>query len=227
MNRSASIPLSLLAGFILLAGCEAQPEVEAVQEREVEQYTIEEFLETTNYSGASFSPDNSKILVSSNQTGIYNAYALPVDGGTPIQLTNSTDDYVFTRGYFPNEERFLYTSDEGGNELNHVFVQAPEGEAIDLTPGDGHRAMFLGWTWDDSAFLVGTTERDERFFDVYRYDPETYDREMIFQNDEGLEFAEISPDGRYLALTKTVSNADVDIYLYDRETGEKIGRAHV
>lgn len=220
MKHLASIPIPLLAGFVLLAGCGAPPDVEPVQARQIEQYTIEEFLETTNYAGASFSPDNSKILVSSNETGIYNAYALPVDGEAPIQLTNSTDDYVFAMGYFPNDERFLYTSDQGGNELNHVFVQTPEGEVTDLTPGEGHKATFYDWTWDDSAFLLGTNERDEHFFDVYRYDPETYDREMIYQNEEGLDFDEIAPDGRYIALKKTVTNADSDIYLYDRETGE-------
>lgn len=226
MNRLTSMLPASLVGIVLLAGCgapagdESPADVDAVQAREVEEYTIEEFLETTSYSGASFSPDNSKILVSSNESGIYNAYALPVDGGAPIQLTNSTDDYIFAMDYFPDDERFLYTSDQGGNELNHVFVQTPERDVIDLTPGEGHKASFYGWTWDDSAFLIGTNERDEHFFDVYLYDPETYDREMIYQNDEGLDFEEIAPDGRYMALTKPVSNADTDIYLYDRETGE-------
>ena len=32
------------------------------------RYTIEQFLETTSYRGASFSPDKSKILVSNDST---------------------------------------------------------------------------------------------------------------------------------------------------------------
>ncbi len=51
------------------------------------QYTIEDFLAITNYKGLSFSPDNSSILVSSDQSGVYNAFAVPLKGGEPEQLT--------------------------------------------------------------------------------------------------------------------------------------------
>jgi dipeptidyl aminopeptidase/acylaminoacyl peptidase len=207
-------------GLTLLAGCETSMEEQAEQRRDVTQYSIEDFLGTVNYSGASFSPDNSKLLVSSNESGIYNAYALPVDGGAPVQLTNSTDDYVFAMGYFPNDERFLYTSDQGGNELNHVYVQAPDGTVTDLTPGEGLKASFYGWAQDDASFFIGTNERDNRFFDLYEYQADDYAREMIFQNDDAYNFADISPDRRYVALGKTRTNADSDIYLHDRETGE-------
>ena len=37
------------------------------------RYSIEEFLGTTNYAGASFSSDNRTLLVSSDASGIYNA----------------------------------------------------------------------------------------------------------------------------------------------------------
>ena len=118
--------LYLIIGMLslgLAAGCEPIEGEGGNQMREVKQYSIEDFLGNVNYRGASFSPDNSKLLVSSDQSGIYNAYAFPTDGGEPVQLTNSADDYVMVRGYFPNDERFLYTSDQGGNELNHVYVQ--------------------------------------------------------------------------------------------------------
>ena len=190
------------------------------QTRQVKQYTIDEFLGTTNYTGASFSPAGDKLLISSDETGIYNAYAIPVEGGEPIQLTSSTDNAIFALSYFPEDERFLYTSDEGGNELNHVFVQSVDGTVEDLTPGDTLKASFYGWADDDQSFFIGSNERDQRFFDVYEYDAETYEREMIYQNEEGRNVAAISPDKRYLVLAKTNTNADSDLFLYDRETGE-------
>ena len=49
--------------------------------RQPKQYTIEQFLNTTSISGASFSADESRILFSSNKTGIWNAYTIPVTGG--------------------------------------------------------------------------------------------------------------------------------------------------
>jgi Tol biopolymer transport system component len=89
------------------------------------RYAIEEFLGTTNYTGASFSPDNCTLLVSSDASGIYNAYAIRISDGTVTQLTHSTTDAIFAIAYFPNDERFLYQSDRGGNELSHLYVQAP------------------------------------------------------------------------------------------------------
>jgi len=213
-------PVILCVGIVLLSqvvfsivAAEA-----STRSRKVKQYTIQDFLRTINYTGASFSPDYSKILVSSNATGIYNAYAIPVDGGDPIQLTHSTDNSIFAIRYFPEDERFLYTSDQGGNELNHLYVRASDGTVTDVTPGDSLKATYLGWAQDDRTFFAGTNERDVRFFDIYEYDVLTYERRMIYRNEEGYNFAAISPDRRYIALSKLVTNADSDIYLYDRKT---------
>ena len=189
-------------------------------------YSIEEFLGTTNYRGASFSPDNHKVLVSSDASGIYNAYAIhiapnPEDSGhhpTLEQLTHSTTDSVFVIGYFPKDERFLYQSDRGGNELNHIYVQAPDGTVTDLTPGENLKAFFAGWSQDDQSFFLCSNERDQRFFDVYEYDVYSYQRSLIYQNEQGYNFAGITPNRRFIALAKTETNADSDIYLWDCTT---------
>jgi dipeptidyl aminopeptidase/acylaminoacyl peptidase len=186
---------------------------------EIPEYPIEEFLETVNYGGMSFSPDNSKVLVHSNETGIFNLYALATDGSGREQLTSSTTDTIFSAGYFPNDERALFLSDDGGNELFHVYVREIDGSIRDLTPGDGHRATPSGWTYDGSRLLISTNERDPRFMDLYAYDPETYERELLFQNDGGYLFGGISPDSRTLALARAVTKADVDIYLHDLAAG--------
>jgi len=184
------------------------------------QYTIGDFLGTTSYRGASFSPDKTKVLVSSDASGIFNAYAIPTAGGEAVQLTQSTTDSVFTVGYFPGDERFLYSSDQGGNELNHLFVRELDGSSVDLTPGDALKAVFLGWSLDGAYFFVGTNERDQRYFDVYEYLVDGYERELIFTNDNGLDFADISPDRQRIVLAKTNTNADSDMFLYERGSGE-------
>ncbi|HZF13985.1 MAG TPA: hypothetical protein VFE33_34765, partial [Thermoanaerobaculia bacterium] len=187
----------------------------------VPQYTIEQFLGTVNFGGDSFSPSGSKILVSSNQTGIYNAYAVPVAGGAPVALTHSTTDNVTALGFFPHDERFLYASDRGGNELDHVYVQTPEGGVRDLTPGDKLKANFFDWAEDDRSFFLGTNERDSRFFDVYEVQADGYGRKMIYKDEAGLDFAAISPDRSTIALGKSGgSAADSDVYLYDVKSGQ-------
>src|SRR2546426_3174724 len=49
--------------------------------RPSKQYTIEQFMATTSVTGASFSADEKRPLYSSNQSGIFNVYSVPVAGG--------------------------------------------------------------------------------------------------------------------------------------------------
>jgi len=186
--------------------------------RSVQQYSVADFYENDQFSGASFSPDNSKIMVTSNLTGVYNAYVIPVEGGEPHALTASTDDAVFATSYFPNDERILYSQDQGGNELNHIFVLGPDGSVQDLTPGETLKASFSGWADDDRSFFVETNERDPRYFDLYEHDIDTYERSLVFENNEGFSFGGISRDKRHIALFKAYTTSDGDILLHDRET---------
>jgi len=218
--RVSLILLAILA--ITWAPCASVQHVAAQERtsRDVKPYTIEQFLKTVNFGGSSFSPDNSKILVSSDMTGVFNAYAIPVEGGEPQPLTESTTDTISAISYFPGDERFLYTADQGGNELNHIFVRQLDGSAKDLTPGENLKANFAGWSQDNGSFYVLSNERDQRYFDIYQYDAESLERQLVFQNDDGYDLGDISPDGQTIALNKTNTRDDSDIYLLDRASGE-------
>jgi prolyl oligopeptidase len=165
--------------------------------------------------GSSISHDGSAVLVSSDQSGIFNAYRVPLDGSGKQALTSSTTDSTYAQSWFPKDDRILVTSDLGGNELNHVYVRELDGTLKDLTPGEELRAEFFGWHDDDEHFFVLTTERDPRFFDLYVYSTEDYSRELIFQNDSGFDISAVSGDANFVALTRANSNADSDIFLLD------------
>lgn len=188
--------------------------------RAPKQYTIEQFMATTSVTGASFSKDEKQILFSSNESGIFNAYTMPVTGGTPTPLTRSTTDSTYAIGYFYNDDRVLFTRDSGGNERNHVYVRELDGSERDLTPGDKHRAMFAGWRPDGSGFYVATNERDPKFFDLYLYDARDYGRSVVYRNDSGMNVSAISRDGKWLAFDKPNTTADSDVYLYNVATRE-------
>ncbi|MEM7314062.1 MAG: alpha/beta fold hydrolase, partial [Planctomycetota bacterium] len=186
------------------------------QSDDLQQYSIEQFLKTTSYNGGSFSPDNSKLLINSDETGVFNAYAVNIADGTKTQLTKSEVDSVFAIDYFPEDERFLYTADQGGNELNHVYVQSADGTTKDLTPGDKLKAQFAGWAHDRKSFYIQTNERDPKFFDVYEYQLGDFSREMIFKNEQGFFPGPISRDGKWLALAKIDTRDNSDIFLFNR-----------
>lgn len=209
--------LVFLAG--LSTGLAASPQAVAGA-RPVRQYSIEEFLSSTTIAGASFSPDGSRILVSSNQTGIFNAYALSVYGGKPRQLTHSTTDAIYANAYFPEDERIIYSSDRGGDEHTHVYVRELDGRAIDLTPGDRLKAAFAGWAQDDGSFFITTNERDPRYFDLYEVTAARYTKTLLFKNEGGFNVAAVSPGKRYIALRKTETRANSYVMVHDVQTGE-------
>jgi dipeptidyl aminopeptidase/acylaminoacyl peptidase len=190
------------------------------ESRSVPEYPIEEFLGTTAYQGASFSPDGGTILVSSDRSGVLNAWAVPVSGGDPIPLTESATESILAQSWFPADDRFLYQSDQGGNELTHLFVRERDGEVRDLTPGENLKASFRGWAQDDQSFFLATNERDARHFDLYDVTAEGYARTPLFRNDGGYDPGPVSPDRRYVALQKTYTDTDADIFLYDRRGGQ-------
>src|SRR5207253_11382025 len=88
------------------------PKQKSAEPGAVKQYTIEQFMATTRLGGASFSSDEKSILFHSNKSGIFNVYSMPVTGGEPKQLTNSTKESTFAVSWFPSDARFLYRYDK-------------------------------------------------------------------------------------------------------------------
>lgn len=186
-------------------------------------YTAAQFFETTSFSmanpdGLAFSEGRSHVLISSDQTGVFNAYALPVAGGDPVPLTASTTNATFAQSYFPDGRRILVAADQGGNELTHIYVRETDGTLRDLTPGDELKAGFVGFSDDGQTFWLTSNERDASAFDVYAYDATTYERKLVFQN-PGLNVTAVSGDGRLVALIKAHTSANSDIYLADLQAG--------
>jgi dipeptidyl aminopeptidase/acylaminoacyl peptidase len=199
---------------VLLVSCQKS------ETPQIKPYTIEQFMNTHSIGGSSFSPDEQTILFSSNRTGIYNAYTIPVTGGEPIPLTNSTDDAIFAISFFPQDNRILYSSDKGGNEITHIYLRSEDGTAKDLTPDEKARAGFYGWSFDEKSFFFGSNKRDPRFMDIYEMDIATFAPRMVYQNEEGYELGSISRDKRYFAFIKPVTTSNADMYLYDTDTKE-------
>ncbi len=187
-------------------------------------YTAAQFYENRSFQlgGSSrvgaFSPDGQSILISSDQSGVFNGYALPVAGGAPTPLTSSTTTATYAISYFPSDARVLVTTDGGGDELNHVYVRESDGSLRDLTPGENLKAAFLDWSADGKTFYLTSNGRDPAAFDVIAYDATTYAPRTIFENTDFNPDA-ISPDGRWLALSKNVSSAKTDLYLVDLSDG--------
>jgi dipeptidyl aminopeptidase/acylaminoacyl peptidase len=182
------------------------------------QYDARAFFTTTSYSlppGYAWSSDDKQLLINSDETGIFNLYALPASGEPKQALTSSTVDSTFAVSWFPEDGRALYTADRGGNEIVHLFARGLDGVSKDLTPGEKTRAEFHGWSGDHKWFFVATNERDSKLMDLYRYSAKDYARTLLFRNTAGWGLGAVSPDGRYLALVQPRTSADQDVYIAD------------
>ncbi len=196
-----------------------QPATEVAKAPELKTYDAKAFFDTTSVSMAfpspyAFSADGKNLLLATDKSGVFNAAALPVAGGDATPLSQSTTTAVFAISYFPTDDRILVSTDGGGDELTHVYVREADGALKDLTPGDKHKADFLGWSSDGKTFWLTSNERDPQMFDVYAYDAATFARKLVFQN-SGFFPAAVSPDGKWLALGKETTAADSDVYLAD------------
>jgi len=218
------IALLALTSILAVGGCgsgelakpEASARAPALQAPQL--HDARAFFTTTTYGladGYAWSQDDRQLLVHSDETGIFNTYALVAADGKPQPLTASTQDSTYAVSWFPDDARVLFTADQGGNELDHLFVRELSGETRDLTPGDKTKATFAGWSADRQSFFVLTNERDPKSFDLYSYSARDYARTMVFRNDDALSVEAVSPDGRYVAMVKSRTSADSDLYLLD------------
>ncbi len=87
---------------VAIAGCSYnsnQMDTQVVKNlSQFERYSAETFFDTTSFRGSSFSHDGEHILVSSDETGIYNLYSVDIETGLKQQLTQSKDTTIATSG---------------------------------------------------------------------------------------------------------------------------------
>ena len=116
MTRSALLRVTVCCFTLMLtAGGVVAQGVRAFDARVPKAYTIEQFLDTIAIRGASFSADESRILFSSNKTGIWNVYSMAIAGGDWTAVTTSSTESTYAVSYLPNDDRILFTRDQGGN----------------------------------------------------------------------------------------------------------------
>ena len=190
---------------------------EAIQPKD---YTIEQFYENTRIAGGYFSPDEDKLLVSSDKSGIFNLFEIDISNAEMQQITNSKEDSYFAIDYVPNSENMLYSADKGGNEINHIYLLEENGNSRDLTPGENEKAQFAGWNKDKSGFYYISNKRNPQFFDLYEMDMKSLESEMIYKNEENLTVEDISHNGQLLALSKSITTSENKLFLYDLQTKE-------
>ncbi|HKX26963.1 MAG TPA: alpha/beta fold hydrolase [Blastocatellia bacterium] len=178
-------------------------------------------MRTAKMSGCSFSPDERSILITSNLSGSYNAYLIPLSGGPPRPLFEETGTHLHAISYFPHDHRVLVQMDLDGQESAHLGVLEPDGRTRVLTSGHGVQALFRGWSADGKFFYCSTNEREAHRDDLYKISTDDY-RSTPFNSElsDRLDFHGFSPDERYAVFDRNESDITNILYLKDHRTGE-------
>lgn len=208
MQKQVTILLSVLA----FAACKQD---KPAPTREVKQYTIEQFYKTNGTGAGIFSPDEQKLLVHSNESGIFNLQEINIADGAKKALTQSTVESFFAIDYVPGTGEVLYSADKGGNEISHIYLLKADGTSQDLTPGDKAVSNFSDWSKDKKSMYYNSNLRDERFFDLYQMEVGVWKPKMVYQNNDGYGIDAVSRYGDWLALSKSVTTSENQLFLYD------------
>ena len=177
-------------------------------------------MRTVKTSGLSFSADETRILFTSDASGILNAYEVSLNDHTQRQLTHSVTDNIHAVSYFPDDERILISKDHGNRENSALCVLEPDGKEISLTPVGEVQSIFHRWSFDGLSFYVSTNERDERVYDLYKIDARTFERELLYGATEKYYCCAISKDEQKILFLRSTRKTDSDIFLYDVPTSE-------
>tara|TARA_B100002051_G_C16725573_1_gene635097 strand:- start:84 stop:1949 length:1866 start_codon:yes stop_codon:yes gene_type:complete len=202
----------LLLAILIFVSC-GQPEVQ--------EYSIEALMSNNRSSGGYFSKDGSKLLYSSDKSGIFNVYEVDLKTDKEVQITSSTEESFFARGYSPITGEVIYSADKGGNENSHLYL-IRDGESLDLTPGEKTKASLLGWTKNEKQMYFQSNSRDSRYFDLYKVDMETLETNMVYKNDNAYTYNSISNNDKYLIFDQSIARGVDKMFIYNLETKQQI-----
>jgi len=180
------------------------------------KYSIEQFYQNNRIGGGAFSEDETKLLVSNDESGIFNVYEIDISSGGKTQKTFSGKESFFAIDYLPGANQILYSADKGGDELNHIYLMNEDGTTTDLTPGENEKASFAGWSKDKKSMYFTSNKRNPQFFDFYKMNIENWESEMLYQNDNGINISDMSEDETWFAFSQTITTSENKLFLTNR-----------
>lgn len=212
----ATVYYSLIV-LLVFSSCIKQDKIS--EARVPKKYSIEEFHNTNTLFASAFSEDEKKVLVSSDKTGIFNVFEINISDTSSTAITKSDKRAIYANGYLPGSSKIIYTSDNNGDENSHLYLfDKKTNDAKDLTPWPKSQNSLFGWSKDKKYMYVTSNKRDPRYFDLYKMDTITWQPTPLYISNDDLAPAGMTPDERYIALTKTLTTDNIELYLFDRET---------
>jgi WD40 repeat protein len=146
---------------------------------------------------------------STNHGGQSRIFILPVEGGTPKQITSLTPSYL--HGWSPDGKFLVYTGGRKG-KFDIYKISVDGGEEVRLTNSDG---LNDGPEYTpDGKFIYFNSSRTGTM-QLWRMHPDGKHQEQVTDDEFNNWFPHVSPDGKWIAFisfSKDVSPTDHPYY---------------
>ncbi|HEY5107559.1 MAG TPA: S9 family peptidase [Caulobacteraceae bacterium] len=160
----------------------------AMAQPAAEQIARAAFFGNPSRTAATISPDGAHIAFLAPLDGVLNVWVAPVGAISEAKvLSRETERPIGAFFWAPDSSRVLYLQDQGGAEDYLLYgVALGGGRTVGLTPFAKTTARIVGVSRHvHDAILIGLNNRDARWHDVWRLDPESGALTLVWENPGG------------------------------------------
>jgi len=170
--------------------------------------------------GARLSPDGTRAAFRWSVTGEPQLWIVDAKGGQPIRLTYGNGVTFFR--WAPDSQSLIYGADNDGDEQEAYFRITADGlsESLVLPAQTGAFRVFGDFAADGETIVYASTARNNLDFDIYTAALGAGEARMIYKGSFANYPGAISPDGRYVTVSRARGEDSNDLFLLDLISGE-------
>lgn len=224
MKRKILIPITLLAFQISSAQKVEKGNLVLENIPEIPTSIIEKTNQYQNIRSASFlnyAPDGKSLLMATRFGDASQLHIIDHAGGARKQIT-FFKDAVGSATFFPQENKFVFVKDSGGNEFTQLY-------SFDLSNGnyklisDGGRSQnsLPNWSNNGKQFTTISTKRNGKDYDIYIGNTSIpAETKLILSKGGSWSAGDWSMDDKKIIVRNGISATKSFMHIMDIETGE-------
>jgi dipeptidyl aminopeptidase/acylaminoacyl peptidase len=183
--------------------------------------TVEDLFSSPTRTGATISPDGTRIAYLAPWKNRLNVWVQSVDPDDDARCVTADDNRSVLSYQWTDDPRWLlYIQDDNGDENWHVYrvdLENPDAPAVDLTPFPGTKAYFELPAGRPGKAIVNLNKRKVELFDAYELDVATGDLTLLAENPGQVAAWLSSRNGDLFTLALT-ADGDVELSSWDATT---------